>query len=141
MAVFGVVTLMKTLSCNYRRPTHAAPGETLGSGLPDRTIAVLQCRFLSWEHRLWSRAGRQRHEVERLRLARSFKWRCQAMPGRQVLRCVMPGRQVLRTTDLSESSRLDGHAGRWRRGVVTSTVVWTGKDDADLYPEDGSVAR
>ena len=32
------------------------------------------------------------------------------MPDRQVLRFVMPGRQVLRTTDLTESSRLDGRA-------------------------------
>uniref|UniRef100_R7WC47 Putative disease resistance RPP13-like protein 3 n=1 Tax=Aegilops tauschii TaxID=37682 RepID=R7WC47_AEGTA len=35
----------------------------------DGGIAV---SFLSWEHRLWSSAGRQRQEVERLRLARSF---------------------------------------------------------------------
>jgi hypothetical protein len=72
MAAFCVVTLMKASSCNYCRPTRAAPGETLGSGLPDRTMAVQRCRFLSWEHRLWSSAGRQRQEVERLRLARSF---------------------------------------------------------------------
>ena len=65
------------------------------------------------------------------------------MPDRQVLRCVMPGRQVLRTTDLPESLRLDGRAR-----VVTplGTVVAlmdgrTGKDDADLSPEDGSAVR
>ncbi|KAE8806776.1 putative disease resistance RPP13-like protein 3 [Hordeum vulgare] len=28
--------------------------------------------FLSWKHRLWSSAGGQRQEVERLRLAQSF---------------------------------------------------------------------
>ena len=66
--------------------------------------------FLSWEHRLWSNAGSQRQEVERLRLARSFGRDVKSCPGRQVLRCVMPGQQVLRTTDLPESSRLDGRA-------------------------------
>ena len=39
------VTLMKASSCNYCRPTRAAPGETLGSGVPDRTMAALRCRF------------------------------------------------------------------------------------------------
>ena len=65
------------------------------------------------------------------------------MPGRQVLRCVMPGRQVLRTTDLPESSHLNGRvqAVASLGAVVASTDVWTGKDDADLYPEDGSVVR
>src|SRR4051812_2934300 len=39
------VTLMKASSCNYCRPTRAAPGETLGSGVPDRTMAAVRCRF------------------------------------------------------------------------------------------------
>ena len=39
------VTLMEASSCNYCRPTRAAPGETLGSGVPDRTMAALRCRF------------------------------------------------------------------------------------------------
>lgn len=62
------------------------------------------------------------------------------MSGRQALCCVMPGRQLLCTTDLPESSRLDecAHGG----GVVATPMdVWTGKDDADLYPEDGSAVR
>ena len=61
-------------------------------------------------------------------------------PGRQVLRCVMPGRQVVRTTNLPESSRLDGRA-RGGGAVVASTNERTGKNDADLFPEDGSAAR
>ena len=39
------VTLMKASSCHYCRPTRAAPGETLGSGVPDRMMAAVQCRF------------------------------------------------------------------------------------------------
>ena len=45
MAAFHVVTLMKASSCDFRRPTRIAPGETLGSGVPDRTMAALRCRF------------------------------------------------------------------------------------------------
>ena len=45
MAAFYVVTLMEALSCNYCRPTRAVLGETLGSGVPDRTMAALRCRF------------------------------------------------------------------------------------------------
>ncbi|KAE8820746.1 Arginyl-tRNA synthetase [Hordeum vulgare] len=44
MAAFYAVTLMKALSCNYCRSTRAAPGETLGSGFPDRMMAALRCR-------------------------------------------------------------------------------------------------
>uniref|UniRef100_A0A8R7Q810 Uncharacterized protein n=1 Tax=Triticum urartu TaxID=4572 RepID=A0A8R7Q810_TRIUA len=77
-------------------------------------------------------------EVERLSLAWSFG-RCQVMPGRQVLCCLMPGRQVLRTTDLPEYSRLDECAQAGGAGTMMASMeVWTGKDDADLYPEDGS---
>ena len=72
MAAFHVVTLMKASSCYYRRPTRIAPGETQGSGVPDRTIAALRCRFSLGSIVLWSSAGSQRQEVERLRLARSF---------------------------------------------------------------------
>ena len=36
---------MEASSCNYCRPTRAAPGETLGSGVPDRTMAALRCHF------------------------------------------------------------------------------------------------
>ena len=59
-----------------------------------------------------------------------LRWRCQVMPGRQVIRCVMPCRQVLRTTDLSESSRLDGRArgggAVGRRGGVDGWTDWQG---------------
>ena len=48
----------------------------------------------------------------------------------------MPGWQVLRTTDLPKSSRLDGRA-QGSGAVAASTDVRTGKDDADLSPEDG----
>ena len=72
MAAFHVVTLMKASSCDYRRPTRIAPGDTLGSGVPDRTMAALRCRFSLGSIVLWSSAGSQRQEVERLRLERSF---------------------------------------------------------------------
>ncbi|XBI92467.1 hypothetical protein VPH35_029517 [Triticum aestivum] len=72
MAAFHVVTLMKASSCDYRRPTRIAPGETLGSGVPDRTMAAVRCRFSLGSIVLWSSAGSQRQEVEWLRLAQSF---------------------------------------------------------------------
>ena len=72
MAAFHVVTLMKASSSDYRRPTRIAPGKTLGSGVPDRTMAALRCRFSLGSIVLWSSAGSRRQEVERLRLAWSF---------------------------------------------------------------------
>src|SRR4051812_6421236 len=45
MAAFCVVTLMKASSCNYCRPTRAAPGGTLGSGFPDPMMVALRCLF------------------------------------------------------------------------------------------------
>lgn len=130
MAAFCVVTLMKASLCNYCRPTRVAPGEILGSGLSDRTMVVLRYCFLFWEHRLWGRAGRQRQEVERIRHAQSFRWRCQVMLDRQVLRSIRPGRQVLRMTDLPESSRLDkrarGDGAVGHPGGVDGWTYWQG---------------
>jgi hypothetical protein len=45
MAAFCVVTLMKASLCDLCRPTRTALGETLGSGLPDRTMTALRWRF------------------------------------------------------------------------------------------------
>lgn len=45
MAAFCIVTLMKASSCNYCRPTCSALRKTLGSGLPDRMMVALWCRF------------------------------------------------------------------------------------------------
>ena len=59
---------MKASSCNFRRPTRDAPGETLGSGVLDRMMAALRCHFSPGV--LPSRS--ERLEVERLHLARSF---------------------------------------------------------------------
>lgn len=39
---------MKASSCNYCRLTRDDPGETLGSGLPDRTMAASRHRVTSW---------------------------------------------------------------------------------------------
>jgi hypothetical protein len=64
MVAFYVITLMKASLSNDYQPTRAAPRETLGSGLSDRTMAALRCHFLSWEHRLWSSAGCQRLKEE-----------------------------------------------------------------------------
>ena len=44
MVPFYAITLMKASSCNYC-PTRAAPGETLGSGFSDQTMAALRCHF------------------------------------------------------------------------------------------------
>ena len=106
MAAFCVVTLIKASSCNYCRPTRAAPGETLGSGVPDRTMAALRCRFSLRSVVLWTSAGSQRREVERLCLAWSFDGdvkscltdRCYAWPclvGRCYARQILQGLQAV----------------------------------------------
>ena len=118
--------------------------------------------FLSWEHRLWSSAGGQRQEVERLRLARSFGGdvkscladRCYALSC-LVGRCY--ARQIFQRLQAVSAG------GTWRHGaavyrqrpgraqqfarrevvplgaVVASTDGRTGKDDADLFLEDGLI--
>ena len=106
MTTFHVVTLMKASSCDYRRPTRIAPREILGSGVPDRTMAALRCRFSLGSIILWSSAGSQRQEVERLRLARSFggdvnscltdrcyAWSC--LVGRCYARQILQGLQAV----------------------------------------------
>ena len=72
MVALCVVTLMKASSCNYCRPTRAAPRETLESDFSDRTMTAPRCCFSLGSIVLWSKAGRERQEVERLCLARSF---------------------------------------------------------------------
>ena len=100
-------------------------------------------QFLSWEHRLWSSAGRLRQEVERLRLAWNFGGavkscladRCYA-ESCLVGRCY--ARQISRCLRIwTDERRVVASLG----AVVASTDAWTGKDDADLFPEDGSVDR
>ena len=106
MVAFYAVTLMEAFSCNYCRPTRAALGETLGSGVPDRTMAALRCRFSLGSIVLRSSAGSQRQEVERLRLAQSFggdvkscltdrcyAWSC--LVGRCYARQILQGLQVV----------------------------------------------
>ena len=106
MAAFHAVTLMKASSCDYRRPTRIAPRKTLGSGVPDRTMATLRCRFSLGSVVLWSSAGSQRQEVERLHLARSFggdvkscltdrcyAWSC--LVGRCYARQILQGLQAV----------------------------------------------
>ena len=99
--------------------------------------------FLSREHRLWSSAGRQRQEVERLRPARSFDGdvrscladRCYA------LSCLI-GRGYARQILLSLCVWMDERGEVVPLGaVVASTDGWTDKDYADLSPEDGSTVR
>ncbi|KAE8785737.1 Serine/threonine-protein kinase HT1 [Hordeum vulgare] len=99
--------------------------------------------FLSWEHRLWSNAGRLRQEVERLRLAWNFggavkscladRWYAESC---LVGRCY--ARQISRSLRIwTDERRVVVPFG----AVVASMDVWTGMDDADLFPEDGSVVR
>ena len=105
MAAFHVVTLMKASSCDYHRPTRTAPGETLGSGVPDRVMAALRCRFslgsIVCGAALEARGGAASSCTE-------LWWRYQVMPSRQVLRFVMPVRWMLRTTDLLGTSSCVG---------------------------------
>ncbi|KAE8768672.1 Serine/threonine-protein kinase HT1 [Hordeum vulgare] len=88
-------------------------------------------------------AGRLRQEVERLRLARNFGGavnscladRCYA-ESCLVDRCY--ARQISRSLRIwTDERRMVAPLG----AVVASTDDWTGKDDADLFPEDGSVVR
>ncbi|XBI88308.1 hypothetical protein VPH35_026288 [Triticum aestivum] len=45
MAASCVITLMKASWCNFCQPSRAASGERLRFGHPDRTMAVLWCRY------------------------------------------------------------------------------------------------
>ena len=93
------VTLMKASSCNYCRPTRAASGEPynlvfrIERWRHGGVVSLLGASFVEqrWKSEAGGRAASSCTE---------FRWRCQVMPDRQVLRFVMPGRQVLRTTDL-----------------------------------------
>ena len=62
----------------------------------------------------------------------------------QVLRRAMPGRQVQRTTQIFRSLLIEMDERRVVKSlgvVVASTDGRTGKDDADLSPEDGRAVR
>ncbi|KAE8808109.1 Serine/threonine-protein kinase HT1 [Hordeum vulgare] len=96
-----------------------------------------------WEHHLWSNAGLQMQEVERLRLARTF--------GGAVRSCLIDtcyaesflvGRCNARNFFQSLPVWTDD---RWMvallDAVVASMDVWTDKDDEGLCSEDGSVVR
>ena len=155
MAVFYAVTLMKASSCNYCQPTRAALGETLGSGVPDRTMAALRCRFSLGSVVLWSSAGSQRQEVERLRLARSFGGdvkscltdRCYALSclvGRCYARQIFQGLQVVSAGDTWQHGA-EVYQWRPRRAqlfarreevplgaVVASTIAGPSKVDASV---------
>ena len=92
---------------------------------------------------MWSSAGSQRQEVERLRLARSFGGdvkscltdRCYALSclvgrcyARQIFQSLRVGMDVRRAVESLGA-------------VVASTDGQTGKDDAYLFPEDGTAVR
>ena len=117
-----MVTFMEASSCNYCRPTRATLGKNLGSGVPDRTMAALRCRFSLGSIVLWSSAGSQRQEVERLHLARSFGGdvkscltdRCYALSclvGRCYARQIFQGLQAVSAGD---TWQYGAEVYRWR---------------------------
>ena len=111
--------------------------------------------FLSWEHRLWSSAGSQRQEVERLRLARSFGGdvkscltdRCYALSclvGRCYARQIFQGLQAVSAGDTWQHGA-EVYQWRPRRAqlfarreevplgaVVASTIARPSKVDASV---------
>uniref|UniRef100_M8B6B7 Uncharacterized protein n=1 Tax=Aegilops tauschii TaxID=37682 RepID=M8B6B7_AEGTA len=114
---------------NVALPQQRADG-IWSSRSDDGGVAV---SFLSWEHRWWSNAERQRQEVERLRLARSFDGDVKScLAGK----CY--ARQILQNLSVWMDER---RAVALLGAVVASTDGRTGKDDANLSPEDGSAVR
>ena len=117
--------------------------------------------FLSWEHRLWSSAGSQRQEVERLRLARSFGgdvkscladgcYALSCLVGRCYARQILQGLQAVSAGDTWQHGA-EVYQWRPRRAqlfvkevplgaVVASTIARPSKVDASVQSEDGAVA-
>ena len=154
MAALCAMTLMIASSCNYCRPTRVAPGETLGSGLPNLTMAALRCCFslgsivcgaaLADRGRRWS--GYILHGV-------SVEMSCNACPiGATLFHVCSVGAQHilqrLQAVSVGGTSRHGGavyqrrpqHAHQFMHrevvslgAVVASTDFRTGKDDADLF--------
>ncbi|KAE8768844.1 Serine/threonine-protein kinase HT1 [Hordeum vulgare] len=89
------------------------------------------------------RAGRLRQEVERLRLARNFGGAVKScLADRCYVESYLVGRRYAR--QISRSLRIwtdERRAVAPLGAMVASTDDWTGKDDADLFPEDGLVVR
>ena len=92
---------------------------------------------------MWSSADRLRQEVERLRLARNFGGAVKScLADRCYAESCLVGRCYAR--QISRSLRIwtdERRAVASLGAVVASTDDWTSKDDADLFPEDGSVVR
>ena len=86
MAAFSAATLMNASLCNFCQPIRAAPRKTLGSGLPDRMMAVLRCRF-SLGSIVCGPTLKDRGRRGVSSSCIELRWRCQVMPGPQVLHC------------------------------------------------------
>ncbi|KAE8770211.1 Arginyl-tRNA synthetase [Hordeum vulgare] len=117
------------------------------------------CRYLSWKrhcggvlfpfvgrcpHRhLRPQRGRLRQEVKRLRLARNFGGAVKScLADRCYTESCLVGRCYARQIFRSLRIWMDERRAVAPLGVVVaSTDDWTGKDDPDLFPEDGSVVR
>ncbi|KAE8782399.1 Serine/threonine-protein kinase HT1 [Hordeum vulgare] len=89
------------------------------------------------------RAGRLRQEVERLHLARSFGGAVKScLADRCYTESCLVGRCYARQISRSLRIWTDERRAVAPLGVVVASADdWTGKDDADLFPEDGSVVR
>ncbi|KAE8813407.1 Serine/threonine-protein kinase HT1 [Hordeum vulgare] len=94
----------------------------------------------------WARAVSRARGAVALAGGHDGAWRpCSAVGGggypaqlreKSLLRCY--ARQIFRSLRIwTDERRVVASLG----AVVASTDDWTGKDDADLFPEDGSVVR
>ncbi|KAE8804610.1 Arginyl-tRNA synthetase [Hordeum vulgare] len=88
-------------------------------------------------------SGRLRQQVERLRLAWNFGGAVKScLADRCYAESCLVGRCYARQISRSLPIWMDERRTVAPLGtVVASTDDWTGKDDADLFPEDGSVVR
>ncbi|KAE8777607.1 Serine/threonine-protein kinase HT1 [Hordeum vulgare] len=88
----------------------------------------------------WS-AGRLRQEVERLRLARNFGGAVKScLADRCYAESCLVGRCYARQISRSLRIWTDMRRAVAPLGAVVALMdVWTDMDDADLFPEDGSV--
>ncbi|KAE8788934.1 Arginyl-tRNA synthetase [Hordeum vulgare] len=101
-------------------------------------MAVLRCRF-SLGSIVCRAALADWQEVERLRLARNFGGAVKScLADRCYAESCLVGRCYARQIFRSLHSWTDERRALAPLGaVVASTDDWTGKDDADLFPEDG----
>ncbi|KAE8808179.1 Serine/threonine-protein kinase HT1 [Hordeum vulgare] len=126
-----------TSSTGQKKFTVAVAVGIVSTPVHDQRVQRQACRLVGGSSR--ASVGRLRQEVERLRLARNFGG---AVKSCLAVRCYAESWLVGRcyAREISRSLRIwtdERRAVASLGAVVASTDDWTGKDDADLFPEDG----